>query len=355
MNTTRIRLSLLTVLFLSLTVLLGIKIIFADASNNLVGYAWSSNVGWIKINNCDSSGNCSAQNFGLSVLPTAPGTITGYAWSSNVGWITFDTTGCPSTGVQHCTGGAYADWDHPNSNGSVNIKGWARVCSVYLSGCSGNLKSNTILGSWDGYIALGDPNSASNAAWGVTISPTHALQGYAWGSDVVGWIDFDGVSMNVADPVISDFGTDTACVQPNAIPNLSWATSNATTCTLDKDGGTPQSVATSSQGQGGVLAPDGKYYAKSPFAVSGTGATFTLTCGITKQSLVVPVCTSNTTPPSTPGNPSNPNTPNPTVCPVGQTLDSSGQCTATTCPTGTVLNPTSGACDPKKKPIFKEF
>jgi hypothetical protein len=163
----------------------------ASTTNNVAGHAWSSNIGWVKLNNCTDPANastCTATDYGVSFSDTAPGTGSGMAWSSNIGWISFENTGCPG-GVTGCTGGTYADWANPNGDGSVNIKGWARVCSVYVSGCSGALKVNSTTGGWDGYIALSDPLGSS---FGVKINPTMSISGYAWGSDIIGWIQFTG-------------------------------------------------------------------------------------------------------------------------------------------------------------------
>ena len=166
----------------------------ASSTDNLFGWAWSNNAGWIKMNNCDTAQSCGGNSFGVSMQQTAPGAITGYAWSSNIGWITFNNVGCPPL-VTDCTAGAYTDWT------TGKITGWARACSVYASGCSGALKDNAFRGDWDGFIALSRVRGAS-PDWGVKINTTTgALSGYAWGSDVLGWISFDGVKLDQNCPV----------------------------------------------------------------------------------------------------------------------------------------------------------
>src|SRR3989344_3554235 len=86
----------------------------AGAAHNLLGFAWSSNVGWISFNseNCDADNSGTSDgapagcppsgatipNYGVNVDKTT-GIASGYAWSSNVGWLSFnqsDLTGCPS-------------------------------------------------------------------------------------------------------------------------------------------------------------------------------------------------------------------------------------------------------------------
>src|SRR3989344_3589813 len=86
--------------------------VFAGLSQNTSGWAWSSNIGWIRFNllDCDADGNglsdgaplgCSVtgtpiSDYGVQVTPTS-GELSGYAWSSGVGWISFNRvdTGTP--------------------------------------------------------------------------------------------------------------------------------------------------------------------------------------------------------------------------------------------------------------------
>ncbi|MHB1163220.1 MAG: hypothetical protein ACYCZZ_01700 [Minisyncoccota bacterium] len=190
----------------------------AAITDNLSGYAWSSNIGWISFN-CTNTNTCLTSPYGVSVA--ADGTLSGYAWSSNIGWISFnaaDVSGCPS-GI--CT---------PKFSGTTGqVSGWARALA-------GTGLSN---GGWDGWIHLGGTGydvTASGCNWG----------GYAWGggtdtgSSVVGWIHFSGTGYGVV-------GTGTACSLPTAIllangaagvtilsgqpVKLTWSSTNATSCT----------------------------------------------------------------------------------------------------------------------------
>lgn len=194
MNHSKITLSLVLSVVAVLAVFVGgLKILEADGGSNMFGYSWSSNIGWMKMNDCDNPANSTtcnpATSYGVSILPTAPGTMSGYAWSSNIGWISFNDPSCPTGSVPSCKPGAAADWAHPNTDGSVNIKGWARACSVYATGCSGTLKSDAYLGTWDGYIALDSVTAGGTAgAWGLRINADNTIKGYAWGSQVIGWI-----------------------------------------------------------------------------------------------------------------------------------------------------------------------
>ena len=199
----------------------------ASMSDNVFGYAWSSNIGWVKLNNCSASGTCSGPSYGVSFQPSGSGAGSGYAWSPNIGWISFNAsavTGCPS-GFSQC--GAYADWASPNGDGSVNIKGWARACAVFASGCSGALKASTALGGWDGFIALGD-TASGGASWGLSIE-SGSIEGYAWGSDVVGWLGMYGVQYVPGD-VTAAIAANPSSITEGETSFLEWSSTNATSC-----------------------------------------------------------------------------------------------------------------------------
>lgn len=153
----------------------GVNFALAVGTDNVSGWAWSSTIGWISFNGAnygvhvctgdsDSHAGCGAGSDGKMV---------GYAWSSNIGWIKFDPVGpYPSSPSQ----AAQVD-------ASGNITGWARACAGAANAdCSGG--TNLQAGGWDGWIKL------SNATIDFTLSPAE-FHGYAWGSDVIGWVSFN--------------------------------------------------------------------------------------------------------------------------------------------------------------------
>lgn len=147
---------------------------------NISGWAWSSNVGWIAFGSWPNRVR----------LETSSGNILGYAWNNNIGWIRFD----PTAGVS----GTYPS--NPQHGARVNptsliVEGWARACAVFASGCSGtNYKSDIQLGGWDGWVKMSkDSGDTTSADYGVTAGGTN-FSGQAWGGEVVGWIDFCVVS-----------------------------------------------------------------------------------------------------------------------------------------------------------------
>ena len=126
----------------------------------ITGYAWSDTIGWIDLN-CANTNSCGAHNFGFSIAQN--GDVSGYAWSETIGWVSAnssDLTGCPSGACRAKIAGN-------------NLQGWLKV----LAG--GGSQS----GGWDGWISL------KGSGYGPTVTGGN-FSGYAWGSDVVGWVDW---------------------------------------------------------------------------------------------------------------------------------------------------------------------
>ncbi|MEK7166658.1 MAG: hypothetical protein AAB874_07660, partial [Patescibacteria group bacterium] len=86
-------------------------------SEDVIGYAWSSNIGWIKFN----TGMSNSVKY-----DTVSGNLSGYAWSNNIGWIKFD--GLSS----YPSGGTGTVAKAITSTGAV--EGWARACAGTQSG-----------------------------------------------------------------------------------------------------------------------------------------------------------------------------------------------------------------------------
>ncbi len=168
-----------------------------DKTNDLLGYAWSSNIGWISFNNCTSTTACTGQNYGVTMNPNN-GNLSGHAWSSNIGWISFDeTTGCPVSG---CT-------TQPKVNpGNGTFSGWARALSHG--------------GGWDGWINL------SGATMGANTNGIRPVSGFIWGADVVGWVDMSGVSYGGAPTTVNL----TASAWDNGSSTLTWTSTGADRC-----------------------------------------------------------------------------------------------------------------------------
>lgn len=197
--------------------------VFSGSDDDLTGWAWgvayvdsdgdgiqdagesdNGGAGWISLNstdcdpdddglfeplvdiqydNCPTSGT--AHDYGVDIDVSS--NLVGYGWSDNYGWIRFGgLSGFPS-GT-----GTYAGNARVNGNGTPStsddfVEGWARVCSVFATGCSGALADSLTSGGWDGWISLGG-QATDGSNYGLEADTG---QGFAWGSNVLGWMQWD--------------------------------------------------------------------------------------------------------------------------------------------------------------------
>jgi len=237
----------------------------------LKGWGHSEGVGWIRFdpqlppnNGCPTCG-------GVYVEPTtgADGNIKGYAWvnpaddnvlpsEQNIGYIKMDPPGPYPTGPGTVS--------FPSRLVSNNLEGWARACAVFTDGCAtmsnANLKPQSERGGWDGWISLRGTN------YGV-LRNLNKLEGYAWGSDVFGWIKFDPGICDTNGNGYIDAGETTVCggvtiegfqytlgaVPTDATaPNFPPATPIHVLITLRPVVGTPETVNLSITGAPGIPA-----------------------------------------------------------------------------------------------------
>jgi len=136
----------------------------AGTNDNVSGWAWSENIGWISFN-CTNLGTCGIVNYGVNI-DSSTGVFSGYAWSENIGWITFneaDLAGCP---VSPCR----AWYDFPTKK----VYGWARAL--------------TDGGGWPGWIRLRDTNYG---VWLDTSVSPYEFRDFVWSDMVIGWISFN--------------------------------------------------------------------------------------------------------------------------------------------------------------------
>lgn len=206
------------------------------------GYGWSSLIGWMQV-----------QGPIYGVKATASGTtrinLSGYAWTSTLGWISFEAssvTDCDidkQSGATSCT--PYIDM---TGNGPYRVRGFARACAVFVSGCSGELKNDRERGGWDGYISL----NSGDGAWGWQLSADKTrITGYAWGDSVVGWLSINGACSGCDISVApNDSFTVAGCASsPSYIPTFSWSTDPAAqSCTLISPNGNSR-ITTNSASQ----------------------------------------------------------------------------------------------------------
>jgi len=161
----------------------------AAAGDNITGYAWNNQIGWISFN-CENDSSCGVNSYGVNI--DSSGAVFGYAWSPNVGWISFNRCGTDDDcGTQDGDTGAPpgSPFQNPGSDnriaefnpGNKELKGWAKILSM------GN----------DGWIKIRKEGNDGGQSYGVYVTPagTGEFEGYAWnGNDDgtgIGWISFN--------------------------------------------------------------------------------------------------------------------------------------------------------------------
>ena len=157
----------------------------------LTGFMWSDNVGWISVsseNDHDpSTAGVQKSTISYSVKKESNGDLCGYAWAADkdsagntvgIGWIKFgDLSNFPTETNNPVTGSLTA----------VN------------NSCSGTSRTD----GWDGWISLKGANyvttlSSTASAFCTSNDCPSPPNDFAWGSDVVGWINTNGVSVTDA-------------------------------------------------------------------------------------------------------------------------------------------------------------
>jgi hypothetical protein len=211
----------------------------AGQEDKMNGWAWSSNVGWISFN-CTNTISCGTVDYGVDV--DSFGNLSGYAWSSNVGWVDFSGT------------------SYDSSTGA-------------LSGDANFLSADEESDGWDdGTLRLSDNIPVSYGP--ILNSTTDIFEGYAWGSDVVGWVDFNtSYGSVVLDPFSFVFTADKGLspgdeVSTGGDVTLSWTTDGTvTSCVASNGTGTTWTDTSTKSASGSEI-------------VSGliTDTTFSLTC-----------------------------------------------------------------------------
>jgi hypothetical protein len=220
------------------------------SGDNVWGWAWAGSPtstpleagsGWISFNskNCDSNGdgitdtgnypNCpsglSTQNYGVNIDSSSL-KFSGRAWVGGgeeggsskrvLGWLSFERseTGAPPSDDPCSDGSCIAkvgDVDpaicDTNGNHKLDTQcggddstdignykqvfGWARFCGIPDGG------STVVCGGdgWDGWVKFSHFSPIVARRYGTTIdmigTPNKEFKGWAWGSDIVGWISFN--------------------------------------------------------------------------------------------------------------------------------------------------------------------
>ena len=180
--------------------------------HSVKGFAWSDTIGWISFD-CKSAG--SDINYGVDVDKN--GYLSGEAWSDSLGWISFDY--------------------YTTENSRPIFNKVTKKLEGYVKVLSGLEKTND---GFSGKISLsGVADNGYNYA-PVYNPTTYEFDEYAWGSSVIGWIDFKtSYGVVTMDPFnftfTSNKGTAENPVPYNGSVILSWSTDGAVSC-LASDG-----------------------------------------------------------------------------------------------------------------------
>jgi len=133
----------------------------AGVDDKVSGWAWSETIGWIS-SNCINQDTCATIDYGVDI--DVNDKFIGFAWSENIGWIDF------------APAGPYPEIPNYSAKMIANnqVSGWVRALAYG--------------GGWDGWIKMSDGN------YGVSLNGGE-FSGWAWGSEVVGWISFNGANV----------------------------------------------------------------------------------------------------------------------------------------------------------------
>ncbi|XOB41131.1 MAG: PKD domain-containing protein [Candidatus Nealsonbacteria bacterium] len=190
----------------------------AGVDDNVSGWAWSENIGWISFNNTSGGGGII---YGVNI-DSSTGVFSGYAWSENIGWISFERsdTGAPPAPPYDGSEDFIAKLDLQSNEAS----GWAKALDA------------------DAWIKLRD------TSYGVfrdtSISPTNEFKDWAWSDTVIGWISFNCIDRGVCgtsdykvvididsiDPVVDVFNINPASpnwVSSTVVFDVSWTVSDS--------------------------------------------------------------------------------------------------------------------------------
>ena len=291
----------------------------AFAVSDMAGWGWSENAGWLSMH-CDNESECGTTDYGVEFYENN-GVWEGHALfnpedDEAVDSGTGNTVTVPNIGYLYF--GPYTkNFVFPNGAGTVDSRvetdlltgdtsGWARGCALFtvtgggVSQCfenildpdgpggaapfTDNLKPGYLRGGWDGWVSM---SGTAAGGYGVNLDPvTGQGSGYAWGGDVLGWIDFSDVTvvpwqqpptaLNLtitADPlVVSSSGTGPGGYD---VTELTWETT---------DGAFTHCQATSPQGMvewDGTMPPPpavGVPASQSDVSVPASVTTFSIRC-----------------------------------------------------------------------------
>ena len=209
----------LTVCLFSIAIIFSVfNFVFAGTRDNVGGWAWSSNFGWVSFN-CTATYSCGSVNHGVNV-DRINGYFEGYAWSGNVGWISFEESDAPPDNYTFNTG----CFDQPSTCTSAND---CTACYNYTNGKVYGWAKILSLGS-GGWIKM-DHGQSDEVSVG---SLDGLFSGYGWNGNSdgtgLGWLSFScenevGGCATSNYKVFGDFANNAPEVKNMTAPNRSMA------------------------------------------------------------------------------------------------------------------------------------
>ncbi len=203
-----------------------------DEIGTIRGFAWmgveinnpgnpEGGGGWLKFN-CAPE-DCST-DWGVRVemdpASSQYGLLSGQAWSNNYGWLSFDPSIVESCWLANPSETLNSTATAILGSGSTKspVLGWGK----FVAG-DDNLTDN-----WDGCVSF------NGVEYGVFVdSATGALEGWAWGSFIGGWISFQtpecpdcDTTIVLTDLVDIDFWADSTNVPVGGGTRLNWSAEN---------------------------------------------------------------------------------------------------------------------------------
>lgn len=211
----------------------------APDEGNVYGFAWmgtgidNPNIsegggGWLKFNCEPDFCGSTRRPWGVKLdfsRPSIYGTLTGNAWSNNYGYLSFDPVRVKScwettpSSPKFVARAINLDNYDPALGQTRKFIGWAK----FIAG------DDVADDGWDGCVSF------SGADYGVEVDiATGDLTGWAWGSDVVGWISFKNpecpfcdTSVNLPGTASINFWADDETVAEGGSTRLNWEAFNS--------------------------------------------------------------------------------------------------------------------------------
>jgi len=153
-----------------------------------------------------------------ALAQTGSGDLSGYGWSSNIGWVSFSG---PLYGVTIDSSGNFSGYAWSSNVGWLNMSG-VKMTAGKLTGFGQFTASG---GGWDGKVSFSG-TATDGSPYGVNVASDGSFSGYAWGDEVVGWLDMSRVTADIVVPPECTPDVDCQCGDPDYIPNPADECSN---------------------------------------------------------------------------------------------------------------------------------